>query len=481
MVQVFVHSVLQMPVMDKVLSGFIDTFYESISDDKKWSEVKGRKVLNSMKDFLDNLGVVLYEALLDDCSDIMRKYSVNILKDTHNGSVNVLKDTHNGRCSNDTEMSSSDKTEYECGDNKTGDEKPADQEDKDFDDDLMNMDTDIDTKRISEGDNGHKHDNLHKSSHMNSIDVNSHDHNPSKTGDLLDIDVGIAASSSEKGARTLEDEAKKEAQTPEDEAEKGARTLENEAAKESRNLEEDLQGALKGMTSGDKEKQRLHFLEQCDDDEMRTHIRSALRRQIEIEVFVPCSARLRVVLGRSFSMPEISLRRNILKIKDQPQSFYGIPVHQISPSSWDEAVFLMRDIRSKTLPHDRLEALLATAKEIPRQFIREHPHSPGNKCTLGADDFLPIFIYILARAQIPDLLALTEELQGICDPDKRMSETGYYLATLEASLQHIIEAEVRTDQKYLFPMLEKENNDSDTESDRSNEEDAWVKKASVKN
>jgi hypothetical protein len=46
-----------------------------------------------------------------------------------------------------------------------------------------------------------------------------------------------------------------------------------------------------------------------------------------------------------------------------------------------------------------------------------------------------------------------------------------HAATLEASLQHIIEADVHTDQKYLFPMLEKENNNSDTESDKSDTDD----------
>jgi len=42
----------------------------------------------------------------------------------------------------------------------------------------------------------------------------------------------------------------------------------------------------------------------------------------------------------------------------------------------------------------------------------------------GADEFLPIFIYILVKSQLQHIFALNEELQGLCDPDNRMSETG---------------------------------------------------------
>ena len=157
-------------------------------------------------------------------------------------------------------------------------------------------------------------------------------------------------------------------------------------------------------------------------------------------------------------------------------------MQHISPSSWDEVVFSLRDVRSKTLPHDRLEALLAAAKHIPDLFIKEHP---GSDQPLGADDFLPIFIYVLARSQIPELMALNEELQALCDSDKRMSETGYYLATLEASLQHIAEADVTVESDMLFPALSRSyshdsvdgppdrfhHRDGDTDDDDDDESD----------
>ncbi|KAH8043663.1 vacuolar sorting protein 9 (VPS9) domain containing protein [Aureococcus anophagefferens] len=67
---------------------------------------------------------------------------------------------------------------------------------------------------------------------------------------------------------------------------------------------------------------------------------------------------------------------------------------------------------------------------------------PGTENHLGADDFPTIFIYVLVNADIPNLSYLQKVLCTLCDPDKRLSETGYYVATFEAAVQHILELDV---------------------------------------
>ena len=47
------------------------------------------------------------------------------------------------------------------------------------------------------------------------------------------------------------------------------------------------------------------------------------------------------------------------------------------------------------------------------------------------------------------MFALNEELQGFCDPDNRMSEVGYYLATMEASIQHLMDYD-ETNHRFHF-------------------------------
>jgi len=41
------------------------------------------------------------------------------------------------------------------------------------------------------------------------------------------------------------------------------------------------------------------------------------------------------------------------------------------------------------------------------------------------------------NSKINELSYLSILLCNLCDPDKRLSETGYYLATFEAAVEHI--------------------------------------------
>ena len=149
--------------------------------------------------------------------------------------------------------------------------------------------------------------------------------------------------------------------------------------------------------------------------------------------------RLNALLAADIAREESILRDKCALAQNRPQTFYGIPVHHISPSSWDSAIYQLGNIGSYTLPCDKLDALLAAAKEIPAIYLIEHP---GTGAHLGADDFLPIFIYVLINAGIRDLAYLQKVLCTLCDPDKRLSETGYYVATFEAAVQHIMELEL---------------------------------------
>jgi hypothetical protein len=465
MVQVFVHSVMQMVVMDKVLSGFINTFYENsnFDDNKKLNEAQGKTVLKGLKEFIDNLEVVLYEALLEDCCEIMRKYQSDNSGAMKKKSGNTSNEVSNGDSKTiiDSPISSNN------GNGSNMDISPS--RGKEVPSDRRSSESSITlSTEIEENESG--------SSGSNLDGLVAVDNSNGYVDDIL-VDVNVAESSTRNSFEETQEEERSLGSGKLNFCKVGGEIDEMDRSID-KEVDIDVAVALRHRIEQERgrEKERREVLRQCNEDEMRSQVRSAVRRHVEVEVFVPCSSRLRLVLDRSFSVNEGALRRNILKITHQPQSFFGIPVNQISPSSWDEVVFLLRDIRSKTLPHDRLEALLLTAKEIPLQFIREHPSTEDNTVTLGADDFLPIFIYILARAQIPNLLALNEELQALCDPDKRMSETGYYLATLEASLQHIAEADVNTESDLLFPMMRMESRYDSDEDDISSQGDSKEEK-----
>jgi hypothetical protein len=88
---------------------------------------------------------------------------------------------------------------------------------------------------------------------------------------------------------------------------------------------------------------------------------------------------------------------------------------------------------------DQLKTLVRAAKTIPDLHKKEHPDRSD---PLGADEFLPIFIYVLVQAELEHVCVLKEILGALCEPRQRLSETGYYTATFAAAVEHIKELDV---------------------------------------
>ena len=116
-----------------------------------------------------------------------------------------------------------------------------------------------------------------------------------------------------------------------------------------------------------------------------------------------------------------------------------MPIHQLSHSSWDAAVQKFRGVATNILPCDKLASLVEAAKEIPVLYKDEHPEADK---PLGADEFLPIFIYVVSQSGIHDIYLLKEVLCSLVDPNKRLSEAGYYLASFEAACEHLRDQEL---------------------------------------
>lgn len=126
----------------------------------------------------------------------------------------------------------------------------------------------------------------------------------------------------------------------------------------------------------------------------------------------------------------------------RPQTFFGIHVSQISISSWESGVEKLRVIGSETtLPSNKVDALVAAVKEMHSLYRKEHPGSSA----LGADDFLPIFLYAVAHCDISDLVSIKVLMGGMCDSRLLMSEAGYCIATLEAAIGYLSKLDENAD------------------------------------
>lgn len=185
----------------------------------------------------------------------------------------------------------------------------------------------------------------------------------------------------------------------------------------------------------------------------------ALREQVEIETYVPLRSVISRLLVHGWRYDDMELQFKIQCIKARPQIFANIDSAHQSPSDWKTVSdIITKEVGMTTLPCNKLRAIVDAAKEISRlskeertnvkhkrhNFIEKEELS-GESSSLGADDFLPIFIMCLARAKIKRPCALCVLLLNLCDPSKQIGEVGYYLSSFEAAIIYILELELRND------------------------------------
>ena len=61
-------------------------------------------------------------------------------------------------------------------------------------------------------------------------------------------------------------------------------------------------------------------------------------------------------------------------------------------------------------------------------------HAAGKEATLGADDLVPIFLFVLSRSRLSSPLTDKDLLWGLCHPDQLYGESGYYLTIYESAV-----------------------------------------------
>merc|ERR1711862_327164 len=113
-----------------------------------------------------------------------------------------------------------------------------------------------------------------------------------------------------------------------------------------------------------------------------------------------------------------------------------------------------------TLPCEKLRAIVSTAHEIASLSLKEqtkkqqqNTNNNVNK-NLSADDFLPIYIYCFVQAELLRPCAICVLLQTLCDPLKKIGETGYYLASFESAVSYIHEFDLNGDECSVNSTLE---------------------------
>ena len=124
----------------------------------------------------------------------------------------------------------------------------------------------------------------------------------------------------------------------------------------------------------------------------------------------------------------------------KPQSFFNIKKEFQCNQNWHSAVTACTDLTMATLPSDKLEALMETARCIYDRFKELQP-----KITLGADDFVPIFMFVLSRARADRALHDCVVIVHLCPEQMMSGECTYYMSTFEAAVEYMAKMDVDGD------------------------------------
>ncbi|KAM9148381.1 ras and Rab interactor 3 isoform 2-T2 [Pangshura tecta] len=83
-------------------------------------------------------------------------------------------------------------------------------------------------------------------------------------------------------------------------------------------------------------------------------------------------------------------------------------------------------------PEKKIGTLLKSCKLIYDSMAQGNPGKP-----YGADDFLPVLMYVLARSNLTEVLLNVEYMMELMDPALQLGEGSYYLTTTYGALEHI--------------------------------------------
>ncbi|XP_050304173.1 protein sprint isoform X2 [Anthonomus grandis grandis] len=101
------------------------------------------------------------------------------------------------------------------------------------------------------------------------------------------------------------------------------------------------------------------------------------------------------------------------------------------------AVYIQK-LQQVDSPLEKLENLLAAIAIIFNSVKTNHQLTGSGKCTqLGADDFLPIFVWVLVKTNFVAAEIEAEYMWGLLHPSLFSGEGGYYLTTLSSAV-HVL-------------------------------------------
>ena len=221
---------------------------------------------------------------------------------------------------------------------------------------------------------------------------------------------------------------------------------------------------------------------------------------VEEYFFVPLQAAVYAVLEAATAERERRLRLKLKALSSLPQTAFELAPGFVSPGAWQPVVAALRALESRTLPSAKARMLRSAARQLyataakdelskqaaaavavaaanadqQQQQEQQQQQQQQEPSVLGADDFLPIFIFALvqaciaptavaekgggagglgggivvggtdaaANAFIEEPVLTMELLRLMADPLRLNDEVTYYVTMLEVAVAYLLEYSV---------------------------------------
>ena len=115
--------------------------------------------------------------------------------------------------------------------------------------------------------------------------------------------------------------------------------------------------------------------------------------------------------------------------------------HNSEPIGYQWAIDSLREIATTTSPTTKLSVIISTTRKICEcidEYWKGTPQLPAEELVINADQILTIFVYITLKARVRNLMGHIFLIMEFVRTDVQQSSYGYYLATLEAAIEHIL-------------------------------------------
>ncbi|NWU69773.1 RIN3 protein, partial [Pterocles burchelli] len=126
------------------------------------------------------------------------------------------------------------------------------------------------------------------------------------------------------------------------------------------------------------------------------------------------------------------LKENQLVIQNTTTTDLGVTTSVPETVVLEKILHKFTTMHKAYSPEKKIAILLKSCKLIYDSMAQGNPGKP-----YGADDFLPVLMYVLARSNLTEVLLNVEYVMELMDPALQLGEGSYYLTTTYGALEHI--------------------------------------------